>query len=196
MTQSGQPAPRGSGQPERRDSGQQEQRGSAPQQQRNDDLPSPVSAQEPGHTLIQRLRPPMSWWVISAVFVVSAWVAVGFYLGTLAGVLAAVSVTVLVTLFLTGSTLRVQVDGDGFAAAGNRIEWRWVSEVIVHDRESTRRRLGPGADPRAHLITRPWATESVELVLDDPADPHPYWLVSAADAEALRVAARRWLTVH
>lgn len=181
MTQSGRPTERGGAdQP-------------APSADPSGDLsgPSGDSSAEP---LTQRLRPPVSWWVVSAVFVASAWVAVGFYLGALAGVLAALSVTALVSLFLIGSALRIRLDHDGFAAADNRIEWRWVTDVIVHDRESTRARLGPGADPRAHLITRPWATESIELVLDDPADPHPYWLVSAADARALQVTARRWLS--
>lgn len=153
-------------------------------------------AAEQHETVTQRLSPPTSWWVISAVFVVSAWVAVGFYLGTAAGIIAGASVAALVALFLIGSTLRLRIDAAGFTAGANHIEWRWVGEVIVHGTEATRNRLGPGADPRAHLITRPWARESVELVLADPADPHPYWLVSAADAQAVAVAARRWLDIN
>ena len=38
--------------------------------------------------------------------------------------------------------------------------------------------LGPGADPRAFLFTRPFVGPVVRVDLRDPADPHPYWLVS------------------
>ena len=48
--------------------------------------------------------------------------------------------------------------------------------------------VGPGADHRAFLFTRPFIRDVVKVTLDDPADPHPYWLVSTRDAAALAAA--------
>lgn len=163
--------------------------------------PSPTASQHGeaagvAEPLTQRLSPPASWWIVSAVFVVSLWVAVSFYLGTAVGIAVGAASAALVALFLARSQLRVRLDESGLTAAGNHIEWQWVADVVAHDRAGTGHRLGPGADPRAHLITRPWAHGSIEIVLADPADPHPYWLVSAADAQAVARAARRWLPIN
>jgi hypothetical protein len=57
------------------------------------------------------------------------------------------------------------------------------------DAAATERRAGVEADARAHLVLKPYIATAVELTLDDPEDPVPYWLVStrrpAQLAEAL-----------
>jgi hypothetical protein len=54
------------------------------------------------------------------------------------------------------------------------------------------------ADARAHLVLRPYIKTAVEITLDDPDDPVPYWLVSTRRpqqlAAALREAASSTLT--
>jgi hypothetical protein len=45
--------------------------------------------------------------------------------------------------------------------------------------------LGPGLDPAAYLMHRPWVRGLVRVTLNDPADPTPYWLFSVRHAEAL-----------
>ncbi len=59
------------------------------------------------------------------------------------------------------------------------------------DAEQTRRRAGVEADARAHLVLRPYVSTAVEITLDDPADPVPYWLVSTRRPEALAAALDR-----
>ena len=39
--------------------------------------------------------------------------------------------------------------------------------------------LGRQLDPAAYVLHRPWIGPMVLVVLDDPDDPTPYWLVSS-----------------
>jgi hypothetical protein len=39
--------------------------------------------------------------------------------------------------------------------------------------------LGRQLDPAAYVVHRPWVGSLILLVLDDPDDPTPYWLISA-----------------
>ena len=55
----------------------------------------------------------------------------------------------------------------------------------------TRRRAGVEADARAHLVLRPYVASAVEITLDDPADPVPYWLVSSRRPQELAAALTR-----
>lgn len=134
----------------------------------------------------ERLFVPVSWWIIAAFFLLSIFVAVAFYLGPWIGALVAVvSAGIVVAVLLRYGTLRVTGDDTALTVGHNAIEWPWVAGATALDRDETRRRLGPGADARAHLVTRPYLSESVEVTLADPADPHPYWLVSSRQAVAL-----------
>ncbi len=60
---------------------------------------------------------------------------------------------------------------------------RYVAEVGVLDAAGKRAALGPQADPLAFVVQRPWVPGAVLVVLDDPADPTPYWVVSARHPE-------------
>jgi hypothetical protein len=60
---------------------------------------------------------------------------------------------------------------------------RHVAEVGVLDAAGKRAALGPQADPLAFVVQRPWVPGAVLVVLDDPADPTPYWVVSARHPE-------------
>lgn len=48
--------------------------------------------------------------------------------------------------------------------------------------------LGRQLDPAAYLVHRAWVKTMVLLVLDDPDDPTPYWLVSTRRPEELIAA--------
>ncbi|HEY5482284.1 MAG TPA: DUF3093 family protein, partial [Propionibacteriaceae bacterium] len=68
------------------------------------------------------------------------------------------------------------------------LEWAYVGSVTQLGKDEVRRRLGHDADPRAFVVYRSYADEAVEIAVDDPADPHPYWLVSTHDAGKLATA--------
>lgn len=62
---------------------------------------------------------------------------------------------------------------------------KFISEVIPLDQDDRRLLLGPGADPLAFVVQRPWIKGTVQIVLDDPEDPTPYWVISTRSPERL-----------
>ena len=50
--------------------------------------------------------------------------------------------------------------------------------------------LGRQLDPAAYVVHRAWVGPMVLLVLDDPDDPTPYWLVSCRHPDRLLAALR------
>lgn len=50
--------------------------------------------------------------------------------------------------------------------------------------------LGRQLDPAAYVVHRAWVGPMVLVVLDDPDDPTPYWLVSCRRPERLLAALR------
>jgi len=51
--------------------------------------------------------------------------------------------------------------------------------------------LGRQLDPAAYVLHRAWVGPMVLVVLDDPDDPTPYWLVSSRHPERVLAALRR-----
>jgi len=77
---------------------------------------------------------------------------------------------------------------DGVLSAGKTdLPVMQVTSISALDRAETRLRLGPQADPAAHLVVRGWIGPSVMLRLNNP-DPVPYWLVSTRHPEELAAA--------
>ena len=50
--------------------------------------------------------------------------------------------------------------------------------------------LGRQLDPAAYVMHRPWVGPMVLVVLDDPDDPTPYWLVSCRRPDRVLAALR------
>lgn len=107
-----------------------------------------------------------------------------------------VAVLVAVALLQRGSRGRVRVEDGVLHVPGARVPVGVLGAVRPLDAERTRRLRGPEADLRAHVATRPWLRQSVQVLLEDPADDTPYWLVGtrrpaelAAALEAARTAA-------
>lgn len=126
----------------------------------------------------ERLTVPVAWWVLAALFAVAMLAAFGFYLGPVWGIgVAALSMAVAALVFTTMAVV-VAVDATELRVGRAVVERSYLASVEALDRATTDRRAGVEADARAHLVLKPYIRTSVELVLDDPDDPVPYWLVS------------------
>lgn len=136
----------------------------------------------------ERLTVPVGWWVLAMLFAVSMLVAIGFYLGPVWGI--AVGVLTMAVAALTFTTMAVVVTVDEVELRVGRavIERSYIGSVSALDRAATDRRAGVEADARAHLVLKPYVWTAVEIVLDDPADPVPYWLVSSRRPARLAAA--------
>lgn len=94
-------------------------------------------------------------------------------------------------LWLSRTTVAVEQDPDGH-------RWLLVDDANLPDSVVSRSMVVPGSarqnalgrqlDPAAFLVSRPWVSEHVLIVLDDPEDPTPYWLISSKNPEALLAA--------
>lgn len=144
----------------------------------------------------ERVIVPVWWWLVAASFVLSLVVAVGFYAGMELGWAAgAIGMAVVALVLLPMGKQQIIVSADGLRVGEANIAWDFVSSVRSWDAEQTRERLGPKADARAYLFQRPYLREAVEVTLDDPADPHPYWLINTRHREQLTQAIGRFVSV-
>lgn len=137
----------------------------------------------------ERLNAPAWYWLVGVLFGASTIIAVGFWYGPWVafggGLVVAAVITVALAWF--GRT-ELAVDADGLRVGPSLLEWPWLGEVEVLDAAATRECLGVGADARAFVTQRPWLSESVQVTVDDAADPHPYWLVSSRRPAQLAAA--------
>lgn len=65
-----------------------------------------------------------------------------------------------------------------------------VSRSAEVPRSAKSAALGRQLDPAAFVVHRPWVGPMVLLVLDDPEDPTPYWLVSSRHPDRVLAALR------
>jgi len=149
--------------------------------------------------LTERLAAPWWWWPLGLALAAVAASEVGLGApGPRGWAPFAVLLPLTVLALLWISRLRLRLTGSGPDAVFE-IDFRndraclplsAVREVVALDAQGRRELLGPDADPLAFVVLRPWVGTAVQIVLDDPDDPTPYWLVSTrrpvALAEALR----------
>lgn len=74
--------------------------------------------------------------------------------------------------------IRIGVADSELRVDDARLPVRFVADVVPLDVAGRREVLGVGADPLAFVVQRPWIGGAVQVVLDDPADPTPFWVVS------------------
>jgi hypothetical protein len=144
--------------------------------------PSPSADQPPVDAraaYTERLDLP--WWLWLAGLVAAALLAVEIWMGA-PGVRSWLPFAVLLPLTAAGlwwlGRIRVGVVGCELRVDDARLPVRFVADVVPLDVAGRREVLGVGADPLAFVVQRPWIGGAVQVVLDDPADPTPFWVVS------------------
>jgi hypothetical protein len=130
-------------------------------------------------TYQERLGLP--WWTWPASLLVGAILATEVTLGfpRLPGWLPyAVLLPLSVLLTLPLGRLPVAVRDDELLVDDARLPVAVIADVVALDAEGKREALGVGAHPLAFVVQRPWIGTAVQVLLDDPADPTPYWVIS------------------
>lgn len=141
----------------------------------------------------ERLWVPLFWWLPGLGL--AALIALEVDQGVRAvpdwlpyAVLLPVAAVVLIGLGRT----EVQVVGDD----GNTELWvgnahlpaSVVTRSAVVPRSAKSAALGRQLDPAAYVVHKTWVGPLVLLVLDDPDDPTPYWLISARHPDKVLAA--------
>lgn len=102
------------------------------------------------------------------------------------------SVATFVLLWL--SRFEVQVVGTGddleLAAGEAHLPASVITRLAAVPRTAKSAALGRQLDPAAFVLHRTWVGPMLLVVLDDPDDPTPYWLVSTRRPEQVMAALR------
>lgn len=139
----------------------------------------------------ERLTVPWWWWLAAVVVTAlggyeiqlaarnSLWSIIGYVvIGLLCGSI----------LWSTGRA-RVTVSRDRELHAGKaRLPRAVIARGAVIPPSAKSAAMGRQLDPAAYLVHHAWVKSMVLLVLDDPDDPTPYWLVSTRHPEKVLAA--------
>lgn len=136
----------------------------------------------------ETLSAPWALWLFGLVMTATLGVAYGYAISAPWGALTFVLAQAVTSWALVVTAPRIRVDEAVFRAGRARLPRRCVGRVRVCDPETLHRLRGVGADARAYLCLRSWVRGAVVVEVDDPADPHPYWLVSSRRPDRLRDA--------
>ncbi len=147
--------------------------------------PDPTSS-GPAAGYTERLFLP--WWLWPLGLGVAALAAAEIFLGA-PGWLTWLPYLILLPLTAFGlwraGRIRLAVRDGELYVDDAHLPVRYVAEVGVLDAAGKRAAIGTRNDPLAFLVIRPWIPAAVLVVLDDPADPTPYWVVSSRRPEQL-----------
>jgi len=136
----------------------------------------------------ERLAVPIIWWVLAGLFALSVLLAVGAYLGPVWGIGTALATMLVAAAIFVSAAIVISVDAREIRIGRASIEHGYISSCRALTAEQARQRAGVEADARAHLVLRPYVKTAVEITLDDPDDPVPYWLVSTRRPQQLAAA--------
>jgi hypothetical protein len=136
----------------------------------------------------ERLTVPAVWWLLASLFALSVLLAVGAYLGPVWAVGTTAATLLVAAAIFASAAIVISVDTDQIRVGRASIEHRYIAGCRALDVEETGRRAGVEADARAHMVLRPYVKTAVEIILNDPDDPVPYWLVSTRQPQRLAAA--------
>ncbi len=147
-------------------------------------MPTPTSI-----AYSERLHVPLRWWVQATMLLASLWLAFVVAMPAWAA-WSATGVVLVLTFGLLGwfGSVRVAVRDGTLYAGPAHISLDLLGPAEPLDAEETRRVHGVDADARAFLLTRPYLKRSVKVVVQDPADRTPYWLLSTRHPRELAAA--------
>jgi hypothetical protein len=145
-------------------------------------------ASEPSEPTLTTDRPAyaerltVSWWMWPLALGFGALLAMEIWMGndgSRAWLPFVVLLPLTVALLWWAGRIRVAVRGGEFQVDDARLPLAVVADVVALDSDGRREVLGVGAHPLAFVVQRPWIGGAVQVLLDDPADPTPYWVVSS-----------------
>jgi|ERR1700727_1498982 hypothetical protein len=137
----------------------------------------------------ERLRVPISWWLIAVVCVIvlGTELFAGFSLTIGVGVYIVLALICAATLLHWGGAV-IEVGRGELRAGPARVPLAATGEIRPLDEAQTRAMRGPHADPTAHLLIRPYLKESVYVAVTGADATAPYWLICTRRAAALAAA--------
>lgn len=134
---------------------------------------------------------PTWWWLVAAglVALLGFQAQLAAYQQSWSYVFYPVFAVIAIWLLASMSRMRIRVDADGALHAHKAL---LPAEVVARGASvppsARSAAMGRQLDPAAFLVYRSWIKPMVLVVLDDPDDPTPYWLVSTRHPEKVLAA--------
>lgn len=129
----------------------------------------------------ERLTPRAYVYVIAEALIAMVAVAYGAPFGAPVGWLIFIGASILAVWALQASSPVIEVTATHLRAGSAKIDRRLITQAQAMESEAFRLARGRDADPRRFSVLRPWHSGSGALVvIDDPADPHPAWILTTA----------------
>ncbi|RNE49291.1 DUF3093 domain-containing protein [Corynebacterium alimapuense] len=137
---------------------------------------------------------PFYWWILAGLLVALTTAQLAhnrdiWWLIIPAIVLSAAAIWILLTW--SSTVLRVERDDSGttwLSVQSASLPADVVARSLAVPASAKRNAMGRQLDPAAFLVSHAWVPEMVMLVLEDPEDPTPYWLISSRNPEKLLTA--------
>ncbi|HLY33444.1 MAG TPA: DUF3093 domain-containing protein [Jatrophihabitantaceae bacterium] len=144
-----------------------------------------------GTVYSEALRTPWWWYVVGVG--VAGLLAAEFHIAGVRltdwipfGTLIPLSIGIV--WWLGHSTLQI-AEGE-LRIRGAHLPVRYISGSVALDDRTLRLVVGREGDPAAFVSIRPWIGPGVQVWLDDPDDPTPYWVVSSRHPDRVIAALR------
>lgn len=132
-----------------------------------------------GQRYRERLWPRPVAWLIPVGLILMLALAYGAALGPAVGWWVAIGGTLVAGGLIWATTPTVEVSAEGLRVSRAVIPLTLLGTPTPLTRADIRRLRGPGADVTLFAALRPWSAPGGVLVpVEDPADPHPGWLIS------------------
>lgn len=141
-------------------------------------------------------RVPLMWWLLGALLVgLLAWQAQmqrEWYWGVAAGIIVAAAVVWTLLNLSSNKVLVTRENGEIWLRTGQaKLPADVVSRTLVIPPTAKQAAMGRQLDPAAYVVHKGWIPTMAMLVLDDPDDPTPYWLISTKEPQELLEAMGR-----
>jgi hypothetical protein len=137
-------------------------------------------------TYRERLVAPLSWWVVAVAFgLVWGWLMLVASNRSIAIGTAVLATVLAGSLVWSYGSVVVEAGSKGLRVGTAHLPPAHIGAVEALDPRGFREQLGPHADARAWLRTRPYIEAGIRVEVADPSDPTPYWLVSSRRPQAL-----------
>ena len=139
----------------------------------------------------ENLTVPPWWWaalVVATVGIVALTVVGGASPVTTGIVVLVAVLTAWWFVVLGRNRIEVLADGQGegtLVAGGARLPFEVIDRCAVVPASAKMAAMGRQLDPEAFVVHRGYIKTMVIVVLDDPLDPTPYWLLSTREPEKL-----------